>query len=115
MSLSQLKRRRQYWTKYGIGKTECGFNRTGIARFAFCTCDITGDETLCVCMDSSEDEYGPIYVSLNYINKLAQERKLLNLTQDEFKEDQKLLQGALTYCWNSDSDGEDEVMDNNDN
>lgn len=99
---------KKYCDKYLIGKTECAFDRTGVAMFEFCQCDITGIETLCVCMDSSENEYGYIHVSLNYINKLAQERNLLNVTKEEHDKDQKLLKDVpFGWYFNCSSDSDD--------
>ena len=61
-----------------IGETECSFNRTGYAKFAAATCEITGKYTLCVAMDSSEDEYGPVVISLDYIIDRAKKLGLVD-------------------------------------
>lgn len=47
-------------SKYGRDKT---------ASIKLATCDKTGEQCLCICCDSSEDEYGEVCISIKYINE----------------------------------------------
>ncbi len=52
---------------------DCGLGRDGCVKLCWEKCQISGRTDWCICADSSEGEYGAIYVSIKYINdKLAQ-------------------------------------------
>lgn len=61
-------------------KIPCKYSRKGTVGLEIRKCDITGKEDLCVFMDSSEEEYGEIAVSLEYLN--LQATKLKNITAE---------------------------------
>ena len=47
--------------------------REAEAELKVAECKITGKECLCVGVDTSEREYGMIFISLDYINKIAKD------------------------------------------
>lgn len=48
---------------------ECYHGRKGEVGLQIAKCDITGVNGWCIFMDSSDGEYGRIYVSINHINE----------------------------------------------
>jgi hypothetical protein len=48
------------------------YGRTLEASLKFTKCDITGEETWCVCVDTSNGEYGDGRISINYINEILE-------------------------------------------
>lgn len=51
-------------------KIETAYGRTLEASLEFCKCDLTGEETWCVCVDTSNGEYGDGRISVKYINQM---------------------------------------------
>lgn len=51
----------------------CYHGRGGKVELKLAKCHITGEETICISMDSSEGEYGYINVSLKFIKTLIDE------------------------------------------
>jgi hypothetical protein len=49
------------------------YSRNAEAILEIRKCHITGEVTLCVCVDTSDGEYGDVNISLDYINKRAKE------------------------------------------
>lgn len=50
-------------------KVEMSYGRTGEASIIFCKCDFTGEETYCIGVDCSNGEYGPLSISIKFINE----------------------------------------------
>lgn len=48
---------------------ETAYGRTLEATLEFTKCDLTGEETWCVCVDTSNGEYGDGRISVKYINE----------------------------------------------
>lgn len=50
-------------------KIEMAYGRTGEAEIVHGKCDMTGEETYCIVVDTSNGEYGAMSISIDYINK----------------------------------------------
>ena len=50
-------------------KIKTAYGRTIEASLEFTKCDLTGAETWCVCVDTSNGEYGDGRISIKYINE----------------------------------------------
>ena len=48
---------------------ELAYSRCAEAELMVTKCDVTGEEKLCVVVDTSEGEYGSIAISVDYIIK----------------------------------------------
>lgn len=46
------------------------YGRTLTAYLEYSKCMITGEETWCICIDTSDDEYGVGVVSIKHINEV---------------------------------------------
>ena len=73
-------------SEYEIGYAPGSYGRREHAYFSYCKCDLTGNISLCVAVDTSQGEYGPMFISLAYLNQLAERRGLSKRTAEQHRE-----------------------------